>query len=145
MEHIIRLRGPWQWEIVRQTAPDEPVATRSGRQHQPADWGDMLGTDFRGTVRYRRVFHQPTGLETGQGVWLVVTVVRSHAMVELDGESLGEVHGDEPAEFPIGALLRPTCKLAIAVTHDDIDNPQPGGLVGEVHLAIQTVKPRPID
>ena len=143
--HIIRLRGPWQWEVVDQTAPAQSAATRSGRQRQPAEWGEILGPDFRGTLRYRRVFHQPTGLEAGQQVWLVVTAVRSHAKVELDGEPLGEVHGDEPVEFAIAPLLRPTCKLEITVTHDDLGDPQPGGLVGEVHVAIQTVKPRPLD
>lgn len=143
--HIIRLRGPWQYEVALQTAPAAPVASPVGKQQQPADWGDILGTDFRGTVRYRRIFHEPTGLEPDQGVWLVVTAVRSHAKVELDGEPLGEVHGDQLAEFPIATRLRPTCELVITVTHDDIGDPQPGGLVGEVHLAIQTVRPRPID
>jgi hypothetical protein len=143
--HIIRLRGPWRWEVVEQIAPAEPAAVSSGRQHQPADWADILGGSFRGAVRYRRVFHEPTGLEPDQRVWLVVTGVRSHAKVELDGQLLGEAQGDKPAEFPIAAHLRPTCELAITVTHGDIDNPHPGGLVGEVHLAIQTVKPRPID
>ncbi len=143
--HIIRLRGPWQFEVVEQIAPLGPVANSAGKQHQPADWSDILGAEFRGTVRYRRIFHEPSGLEPDQGVWLVVTRVRSHAKVELDGVLLGEVHGDEPAEFPIATRLRPTCELVITVTHDDSSDPHPGGLVGEVQLAIQTVRPRPID
>jgi hypothetical protein len=143
--HIIRLRGPWQYEVIEQIAPAAPLAALAGKQQQPADWGEILGADFRGTVRYRRVFHEPTGLEAGQGVWLVVTAVRSHAKVELDGQRLGESCGDEPAEFPIAGRLRPTCELVITVTHDLASDSQPGGLVGEVHLAIQTVRPRPVD
>lgn len=143
--HIIRLRGPWQYEVVEQFTPAVPVAIPAGKQQQPADWSEILGPDFRGTVRYRRIFHQPTGLEAGQEVWLVVTRVRSHAKVELDGKPLGEAQGGELAEFPIASMLRPTCELAITVTHDDPADSQPGGLVGEVHLAIQTVRPRPID
>ena len=77
--HTIRLRGPWQLEpleryLIHDDGRVERVAEglpASSRMTMPADWADAFGADFFGRVRYHRVFQKPTGLETGQRVWLV--------------------------------------------------------------------------
>ncbi len=38
----------------------------------PSVWGQSLGRDFRGRVRFLRSFGRPTRLEPGEQVWLVV-------------------------------------------------------------------------
>ncbi len=64
----------------------------------PADWADLFGRDFFGRVRYRRTFQKPTGLESGERVFLVVEPPRSRGVVSLSGKPLGEVvWGGPPA------------------------------------------------
>jgi len=57
-----------------------PPATRAA---MPADWSGSFGADFFGRVRYRRTFQKPTGLETGERVWLVVEAPAVAGEVEL--------------------------------------------------------------
>ena len=52
-----------------------------GTMTMPADWCGSLGADFLGRVRYRRNFQKPTGLESGERVWLVVEPPRSRGTV----------------------------------------------------------------
>jgi hypothetical protein len=154
--HIIRLRGPWQLEPLRRYINrgdgcfDRSVdgLPHSARAKMPADWAATLGADFRGLVRYRRTFHQPTDLEPHEQVWLVVEPPRSHGAVRLGGKLLGEVVWGGPAgRFDITALLADNCTLEIDVAHplldeqgrppDDGDTSAPGGLIGEVRLEIE--------
>jgi len=157
--HIIRLRGPWELEPVSRlvlrpdgahcsTSSDLPSATRV---KMPADWGEVLGRHFFGRVRYRRTFQKPTGLESGERVWLVVEPPRSHGVVELNHKRLGEVCG-QSARFDITEQLLGSNLLDIWVSHppldvrgtpsDDGDTP-PGGLVGEVRLEIEEPNRKP--
>ena len=140
--HVIRLRGPWQYEVLQRLAGDASRAG-TGRQQLPADWSDVLGPDFRGTVRYRRKFHQPTGLEPDQQVWLSIESLVSSAMVSLNGHELPVCDGNA-WQHEVHELLLPTCELTIDVTHP-VGTTGPGGLVGLVQLEIQTVRPRPLD
>lgn len=151
--HSIRLRGPWRYEVLeRRNLAGEPFAgdlPPPGKQKMPANWADTLGGDFFGTVRYTRTFHQPTGLEQGQGVWLVVEGASSRASVTLNDTTLSAAcvfaAGDgEPLRWPIEHLLLPTNQLIIDVEHLPTDTGI-GGLTGEVRLEIQTVRPRPVD
>ncbi len=66
--HNIRLRGPWQFEVLDCSARD---ASRSGVAKLPSDWGSELGTAFRGRVRYTRRFGRPDGLDPHERVCLV--------------------------------------------------------------------------
>ena len=168
--HIIRLRGPWQVEPVARfvaqpdgtyvvTSDDLPVAAR---MTMPADWTAVCGGDFLGRVRYRRTFQKPTGLETGERVFLVVEPARSLGVVELNrplavssgpsnGKRLGEVgRGAEPFRTEITEMLENHNRLEIVVEHpvldaaneadDDVVTRLPGGLVGEVRLEIEEMK-----
>ncbi len=145
--HSIRLRGPWRYEVLEHLAGEDSVPT-TGKQKMPGDWSEPLGADFRGTVRYRRTFHMPTGLEEGQQVWLAIDCVDSNATVTLNSTSLGSLalntETGESWRHEIQDSLLPTSELIIDVTHP-AQAPGPGGLTGEVRLEIQTVKPRPVD
>jgi hypothetical protein len=145
--HFIRLRGPWRLEVLEQLAGASTV--RECKQHLPADWSEVLGHDFRGTVRYRRVFHEPTGLEPGQQVWLSIEGLATSATISLNGTQLpphGQGEGGQRSEWrhEIRELLLPNSELIIDVTHPATAE-GPGGLTGLVQLEIQTVRPRPVD
>lgn len=164
MPHCIRLRGPWDYQPLVRFLPEsggrsQPTTDRlppGGTIHLPADWGDVLGVDFRGTVEFTRTFHKPTGLSPTSHVWLLVDEVDWHAVVTLNGRLLGELvaSGESaaegnycPARFDITADLLPLNRLAIKVTAPrlcegvPIDRPgregQPGGLIGLVRLEIE--------
>ena len=159
--HVIRLRGPWEYEPLartfvaadgtrREIADDLPSA---GRVHLPADWGQSLGADFRGRVRYTRRFGLPTNLEAHEDVWLVVDGVDYFGTVAINGQALGEVVGFQtPREFEIRNLLADRNFLTLDVElplYEDgqhsaaIERPGredlPGGPIGEVRLEIRSV------
>jgi hypothetical protein len=149
--HTIRLRGPWELEPVQRFVlrPDgcykllEDGLPAAGRMKMPADWSGLLGADFLGRVRYRRTFQKPTGLESGERVWLVVEGPRSRAVVELNRKRLG----DAGERFDVTGLLENYNRLEILVEHpavdasgapvDDNATGETGGLVGEVRLEIE--------
>jgi hypothetical protein len=154
--HTIRLRGPWSVEPLERFVlqPDgfyKPVDTglpAGGRMTMPADWSDLLGPDFLGRVSYRRAFNKPTGLESGERVWLVVEAARSQACVVWKGELIGFVNsGDAADRFDITERLEDHNTLEIYVDHPALDSMRstigdptqlpPGGLVGEVRLEIE--------
>jgi hypothetical protein len=154
--HTIRLRGPWQLEPLEQFLPaSDGHYTRStgglplsARATMPADWSDAFGREFLGRVRYHRVFQKPTGLDSGERVFLVVEPPRSRGVVSLSRKRLGEVvWGGPAARFHITDLLEDHSRLEIVVEHPALDEALrcdddgvtqlPGGLVGEVRLEIE--------
>jgi hypothetical protein len=113
----------------------------------PADWGEALGGDFLGRVRYTRTFNRPTNLEPHEWVWLCVEPPRSCGLVHLNGQQLGRVSQGEAAKrFEITQLLHDFNRLAIEVRYPKLDEKgclmnggniaASGGLVGEVWLEI---------
>jgi len=157
--HTIRLRGPWELEpvhrYVRQadgTYSSDTVELPAGtRMKMPADWSAAYGADFLGRVRYRRVFHRPTGLEGGARVYLVVEPARSDACITLEQALVGFVYPNEGnGRFEITDRLDDDNVLEIIVDHPGVevvpDHPEryalrtvgdaalllPGALVGEV-------------
>lgn len=165
MPHSIRLRGPWEYQpLVRfaplasghlhQTTEDLPAG---GTAHLPADWGDLLGSDYQGVVRFTRRFHRPTGLDAASRVWLVIDDVDWHADVAVNEQTLGSAVcrlAAEPAamrcprRFDIRAGLLPENLLSLTVSSpqlsgDSVPLPrpgregQPGGVIGLVVLEIE--------
>lgn len=154
LSHSIRLRGPWQcYPLARtvllasgETAVEPGELPQGGRIETPADWGNLLGVDFRGRVRYMRGFGLPTGIEPDQRIELVVERVDAFGQASLNGRSLGTV-GADPTRFDVTALLASRNELVI-----DVELPRltadsaplfrpgreglPGGLIGEVRLEI---------
>jgi hypothetical protein len=149
--HTIRLRGPWSVEpleryVLRADGGYERSTAElpaAAKMTMPADWGAVLGASFLGLVRYQRNFQKPTGLESGERVWLVVEGPRSRGSVELNRRRLGEAGG----RFDITELMEDHNRLEVVVEHpaldsrgvggDDGDNALPGGLIGEVRLEIE--------
>jgi hypothetical protein len=152
--HTIRLRGPWQVEAVeRFSKRNDGLYDRSPvdspgevRMTMPADWSAALGADFFGRVRYRRIFQKPTGLESGERVFLVVERPRSGGVVELNRKRIG----DTPLRIDITESLSEHNHLEIVVEHpaldageianEDSDLNSAGGLVGEVRLEIEEIE-----
>jgi hypothetical protein len=154
--HTIRLRGPWEVEVIARFVPqsDGTYAStseqlpRAGRATMPADWSEMVGADFLGRVRYRRKFNKPTGLQFGNRVWLVIEPPRSSAYIVWKGDLVGSIHpGDPPGRFDITRRLGDHNEVDVFVDHPHLDHMQstvgdpthlpPGGLVGEVRLEIE--------
>jgi hypothetical protein len=144
--HTIRLHGPWEYEALTRlaaqadasSAPDAAPLPPPGRLTIPADWSESLGADFRGRVRFTRFFHEPTGLDQGQGVFLAVERVAESGRAFLNGELLGEVlSAGGPFRFEVSGRLRLYNTLTIEV--ESIR--QAGGLVGSVRLEIEEPAP----
>jgi hypothetical protein len=155
--HTIRLRGPWQLEPLEQYVAcsdgryelNAQALPPGSRMTMPADWSSTFGDGFLGRVRYHRVFQTPTGLESGERVWLVVEPPRSRGVVKLNGKSLGDIRWRRPERrFDITGLLEDyNNRLEIVVEHPALDGDsaaddysdinRPGGLIGEVRLEIE--------
>lgn len=156
--HKIRLHGPWSYEPLFHSQLDATgKSCRSGREPPlpgrvriPADWGNSLGMDFRGRVRYTRPFHCPTGLQDKERVSLVIECLDAYGQVWLNDESLGNVDAKNlPFRTEITAQLQPRNFLTVEVELPMIDadsdplarpagrDKLPGGLIGEVRLEIE--------
>jgi beta-galactosidase/beta-glucuronidase len=115
----------------------------------PADWGEALGSEFRGRVEYRRRFGCPTGIGEGQRVWLVCDGADAWAALSLNGQPLGDVEGPAtPSEFDVTVRLQERNEIAATVecprrTADGqyVERGEraslPGGLIGETRLEIR--------
>lgn len=151
--HTIRLRGPWQFSVLSR-AVQQPVDRRDafdssrGRVNLPSDWGNTLGADFRGCVRYSRNFNRPTGLDPHERVWCVIEGIDPAGSVTLNGQALGCVAGYAmSASFDITLLIQDHNELTLDVEMPDSfqrATPRPGrehlpgGAIGEVRLEIRT-------
>lgn len=152
MTHIIRLHGPWQYEILSVSRQDPTIdqagLPTTGRIKMPADWGETLGRDFRGRVRYTRRFGRPTGLEAGDRVRLVVQRLDALGSITLnDGPPSTLLPGQRNWQHDVTTLLEPRNLLTIEVElpeeaeeEADLKRPdrigQPGGIIGSVRLEI---------
>jgi hypothetical protein len=156
--HIIRLRGPWDYEPLARVWIGEGDARREsvetlpagGRIQVPSDWGATLGTAFRGRVRYARRFVLPTNLDPHERVWVVVEGVDYYGAVSLNATPLGRIVGySHSVEFDVTELLLPRNVLALEVELPQYETgtatPErpgresfPGGPIGEVRLEIRS-------
>jgi hypothetical protein len=137
--------------------PDRENLPSMAKMKMPADWSEAFGADFLGRVCYRRIFQKPTGLDSGERVWLVVEPARSEACVTLKKQILGYIEpGQSTGRFDITDRLEDHNQLEIIVDHPATEHianhPAPhamkskvgdpmllctGGLVGEVRLEIE--------
>lgn len=143
--HRIRLRGPWDFA---------PLAAGAGglfsrrRVEVPTDWGESLGLNFQGGVRYRRRFAKPTGIEPHERLWLVIEGVDACGRAALNGTALGTIRGYAlPEAFDITPLIKPRNELLLDVfvpaapggppTLRPGREGLPGGPLGEVYLEVR--------
>ncbi|HVA46078.1 MAG TPA: hypothetical protein VNH11_06860 [Pirellulales bacterium] len=155
--HVIRLRGPWHFEpLARATLDADGQITEisaglppAGRATVPEDWGDRLGSGFRGRVRYRRTFNPPATLDPHERLWLVVKGVDAFGHVSVNGTRLGTIDGYALARgFEVTRLVGPRNEIDL-----EVELPQelpgvtqplrpgrerlPGGPIGEVRLEVR--------
>jgi hypothetical protein len=154
--HTIRLRGPWEYEPLENFLAPEAELPPPGKITMPADWGETLGPEFRGRVRYTRFFHLPTNLEPHERVWLEFESVDCAAHILLNEHHVGAFVGrDGEVQFDVTMKLQPRNRLDVVVELPQIppsggrlprpagrDN-SPGGLIGEVRLRISAHPPSP--
>lgn len=154
--HVIRLRGPWQFEVIECAAPTNgaesaaaSTAPRSGKAKLPCDWSETLGREFRGKVRYRRRFNRPSGLDPHERVWLIVEGVDAFGSAMLNGRAMGEVRGYAVAtsfdvtdslgqanELLLDVELPPELSGGLAPLRPGRED-LAGGPIGEVRLEIR--------
>ena len=158
--HVIRLRGRWEYQPLARTVLLPDGSTRvedgtlpaAGSMPIPAGWAATLGSDFRGRVRYTRVFHWLTDLDDRDRVELVVEQVNAFADVTLNATPLGRMqYGGLPTRFNNTSILRPRNELSLVVELPRLcaDSPvlacrgqesQPGGVLGEVRLEVYSTR-----
>lgn len=113
----------------------------------PADWGKVLGPDFRGRVRFTRYFNCPTGLSQNQTVHLVAEQVDCHAELSINGQLLGSQDGTAGGRYDVTPYLQSRNNLTIIVELPPANAARlprppgrtglPGGIPGEVRLEIE--------
>ncbi len=133
--HRINLRGPWEFEWLEPATGDAPA---HGRVKLPSDWRDDFG-DRAGRVRFRRHFHEPTGIEPEDSVWLHFTGVGGEFTVSLDGRPLASEDGTP--RFEITDALQPTSVVVVEIVCDPSGTDEPLGLYDFVAVEIETPAP----
>ena len=152
MPHIIRLRGPWNFQPVARfvAGPDNSLIKSTenlppgGTTELQSSWNDIVGADFQGIVQFTRRFHCPTGLAADSKVWLVVENFAGPASVKLNDRELGSTLGGRgsdpainqrcPARLEISDRLQSQNILAITATRTRTET---GELIGLVRLEIE--------
>lgn len=161
--HSIRLRSPWELELIRLAAPPADVsqgstqpcavpsaklpledaeAAESVRVRVPGTWTATPPPDWQGSVRLRRRFHRPGTLEAHERVFLVVEGAEPPGWVSVNGVALGRVpSGGAPAEFEITSLVAERNEVMLLIETAEAARKSAGrlaGWLGEVRLEIRT-------
>ena len=128
--HIIRLRGPWQRQIIE--GSEQPSKTIT----MPGGWAADLGERFEGTVEYQRFFNRPTGIDDSTPIRITFAEIVGQATVWLNSEQLPDgstVADPNRYSFDISGQLEKRNELRVRIaSNGEVD----GGLVGEVRLEI---------
>jgi len=138
--HRMHLKGPWNTEPAAESADSAPAVERV---KLPATWEELFGT-YRGKVRFRRRFHQPTNLDPHEHVFLVFDGVGGAGTVTVNETLLGKFEeGVPPPRFDITHLLQVNNEVVVELEyHSDAATTSPGGLWGPVALEIDFESPR---
>ena len=153
--HVIRLRGPWHFEVLPDTDRDakalggsEPATSRAvsldprpaGSAPLPHDWTTGVECGDEGRICWRRRFSCPSSLDPGEAVWLCIAGRGATLAIALNGESLGTIAGTEAArEFDVTSRMKPRNELAIEVVElpDSPAPPPPRKAEANVRLEIR--------
>ncbi|MFG0333741.1 MAG: hypothetical protein ACF8TS_10295 [Maioricimonas sp. JB049] len=103
----------------------------------PASWQELFGT-ASGTAWFRRHFHQPTGLEPHERVWITLTDVPGEVRLSLNGTAVpSQPAGASRVVADVTEQLELANRLEVCVTFDPEQAPDaPGGLWQPVILEI---------
>jgi hypothetical protein len=164
--HVIRLRGPWQFEPVarfdrgegdspillgdhptdgaRRKIGTVPVGFETsssdlpagGKTEIPGDWTAALGSGFFGRVRYTRPFNCPTNLDALERVWLVCEAVSGVGEFALNGKPILTMTG---TDRPGSCDITSHLSLHNVLVVEVTAQPgdRVGGITGEVRLEIR--------
>ncbi len=160
--HSIRLRSPWELELIAVTTPPTVTpqgatqpraaasallpqsgaqAAQAARINVPGPWVAELPPQWHGSVQLRRRFHRPRTLERHERVFLVVEGAEPPGWVSVNGVQLGRVPpGAAPAEFEITPLLTDRNEVVLLVEAAEAGAKAAGrlaGWLGEVRLEIR--------
>src|SRR5262245_43863513 len=119
--HIIRLRGPWETELVTDSSDGSSEPNRR--------------------VRFLRRFGLPTGLQPGDQVDVVIESCERVGQVWLNDNLLGELNATGISRFAIRERLQPRNVLQIEMDLGSsplITKPAFDDSVREVRLEIRT-------
>jgi len=108
--HVIRLRGPWNYEISQQDAtPSRGIFDFGG------DWREISEHSPGGAILLRRRFGRPGHLDADERVMLVVEGPElSPAQILVNDQNLTSLNGDGPLfRADITALLQGRNELTI--------------------------------
>ena len=140
--HRIRLRGPWQCQLLS-TQPGQPTvqaespaeSSSPGRTiKMPCLWTEAGLADFTGRVRFRRRFGVPRKLDDFERVWLTLSGAKPGAEVSLNDRLLDLPDGKADAlEFDLTQTLQERNELVIELEKKD----ENGGLWTDVVLEIR--------
>ncbi len=128
--HLIRLRGPWHFEVLpaqdrnaqpaggvlAASAPDAHDPRPAGSAPLPHDWTSGVECGNQSRICWRRRFSRPSNLDPGEAVWLCIAGRGATLAIALNGQSLGTIAAtDPPREFDITLHLKPRNELAIEI------------------------------
>lgn len=157
MPHNIRIRGPWQREIVEVAAADLAPGDSGGVKvavgatksvTMPGSWDDDLGRSFRGRVVYVRHFNRPTSTDLTTPMRLLFAkVVAGATRILLNQQPFAEFQWPtSAAEIDITGHLRDRNEIRVELSLLHNGTAEQGdftlaeqtgfGLVGEVRLEI---------
>lgn len=113
--HAIRLRGPWQYEVLEQVAADENVENieQVGRIKLPFAWSKPPWENFFGRVRFLRNFNWPEPLEPDERLGLVFHVNTSCTHALLNGEPLVRFEGEHLVRVDVTTQVKLSNKLVV--------------------------------
>lgn len=117
--HVIRLRGPWDWQLISALAHSPP--TSSGRVQIPCDWSDVWGAQMCGRVRFARHFNQPLRVDPREQVFLVIATSCAVCDVWLnDAPLVGECVEAKQWRYDIGGCWTSRNALRVELTRESI-------------------------
>jgi hypothetical protein len=129
--HRIRLRGPWEYEVLYGSSPSVPAGGKIG---MPCRWESSILRGFAGRVRLSRRFGYPGRIDEYERVWLTFAGVEGDPEVWLNGTPLSRPERTPgPFEFEVTRLLQQRNLLVVEVEAVD----DRGGLWGEVALEVR--------
>jgi hypothetical protein len=140
--HRMRLRGPWECDLVAGTVtladgrhePQQGPLTPPLRLTMPCRFRAAGLAGFAGRARFRRRFGYPGQIDSYERVWLTFAGMTAVAEVWLNGQFLGRhLEAEGPFEHAVTGLLRSRNELVVEVAAPGDD----GGLWGEVALEVR--------
>ena len=133
--HRIRLRGPWECEVVGRSAAEDATELPAKRRiNLPLQADDKSLPDLSGRVRFSRKFGCPRRIDDYERVWMTFAGIGGTAELTLNGRLLGRQEtANQAFEFDVTALLRTRNELSVVIETTD---PR-GGLWGEVAMEVR--------